>query len=630
MLRGCFRMLARWPRVSRILLVASGVTAALLLVAWIRIYAGFPPAPPGETGFYARQALEQLLQTLGLAHSTPISSSAAATGIDRWLTLTWLAAAAAVVVRVLAARVAMAMIRGRVHDQVVGAGRVASRLARLREQEGGEAVVYDQVDRPRFVDRILELPRRDRRRVAREAVVLAVDDDDIVNLRLLGELDAGEQAIIRIEHPQLRLDASRYDADRAGLHRFFSVHELSARLVTRKHPLVASVHPKGLTEVVCGSGAAAQAVLANGLRTHHPAIAVPPDRLLLGPQANDLRERILNGSPGVSDWARLRTARLSYADRAGLLERLLACHGALRIHVCEEGAEVVLTLVDALIGMQRELAGRIERIVVHATDCKDDLRSLLRRRAEDWSALVLTDIDCSIEDGELSTQNQLDRMARVLHDAYLAQARGNEGFGDKPSHQPWERLPESFRDENRYLADHLFVKVRELGLLALPAGDASNDGTAKVDWSRMPDDLLEAMAQAEHARWSSSRLLRGWVHSEVRDDARLEHPDLVPWEQLSESVRDYDRRMIQALSEAFEDAGLVLVSIRPAAEAMLRALSNGEDPPAAAQRWIDLRLAGDPDRTLDSMAMTLLAADRPGAIELLEHLLDRWPELRHA
>jgi RyR domain len=54
-------------------------------------------------------------------------------------------------------------------------------------------------------------------------------------------------------------------------------------------------------------------------------------------------------------------------------------------------------------------------------------------------------------------------------------------------------------------------------------------------------DLTEVLAKNAHELWARLRLEQGWRWGPLRDDARKEHPSLVPYEQLPESERQADR-----------------------------------------------------------------------------------------
>ena len=53
--------------------------------------------------------------------------------------------------------------------------------------------------------------------------------------------------------------------------------------------------------------------------------------------------------------------------------------------------------------------------------------------------------------------------------------------------------------------------------------------------------LQEALAKNVHEVWAAGRLADGWKYGPVRDDDKKEHPCLIPYEDLPEEEKDYDR-----------------------------------------------------------------------------------------
>ncbi len=53
--------------------------------------------------------------------------------------------------------------------------------------------------------------------------------------------------------------------------------------------------------------------------------------------------------------------------------------------------------------------------------------------------------------------------------------------------------------------------------------------------------LTELLAKNTHELWAQQRLSEGWKYGSQRDDVRKEHPCLVPYEDLPESEKQYDR-----------------------------------------------------------------------------------------
>ena len=59
------------------------------------------------------------------------------------------------------------------------------------------------------------------------------------------------------------------------------------------------------------------------------------------------------------------------------------------------------------------------------------------------------------------------------------------------------------------------------------------------------DELREAIAENAHDRWALERQSEGWTFGPKRDDSKLETPDMVPYAQLPESEKQYDRLMAE-------------------------------------------------------------------------------------
>ena len=53
--------------------------------------------------------------------------------------------------------------------------------------------------------------------------------------------------------------------------------------------------------------------------------------------------------------------------------------------------------------------------------------------------------------------------------------------------------------------------------------------------------LVEAMAKNVHDVWAESRISQGWTYGPERNDALKHHPCLVPYEDLPEVEKAYDR-----------------------------------------------------------------------------------------
>ena len=53
--------------------------------------------------------------------------------------------------------------------------------------------------------------------------------------------------------------------------------------------------------------------------------------------------------------------------------------------------------------------------------------------------------------------------------------------------------------------------------------------------------LIEMLAESVHDNWAQRRIKEGWTYGPRRDDGAKTHPDLVPYADLPEEEKEYDR-----------------------------------------------------------------------------------------
>ena len=68
-----------------------------------------------------------------------------------------------------------------------------------------------------------------------------------------------------------------------------------------------------------------------------------------------------------------------------------------------------------------------------------------------------------------------------------------------------------------------------------------------IDTSRvkLPKEILkltEKLAENNHDIWAKQRISEGWTYGPKRDDVNKKHPDLIPYSDLPESEKEYDRK----------------------------------------------------------------------------------------
>ncbi len=60
----------------------------------------------------------------------------------------------------------------------------------------------------------------------------------------------------------------------------------------------------------------------------------------------------------------------------------------------------------------------------------------------------------------------------------------------------------------------------------------------------LPESLIQLsgrIAENVHEVWAKARMDEGWTYGEKRDDIHKKHPCLVPYDELPEEEKEYDR-----------------------------------------------------------------------------------------
>jgi ryanodine receptor 2 len=102
------------------------------------------------------------------------------------------------------------------------------------------------------------------------------------------------------------------------------------------------------------------------------------------------------------------------------------------------------------------------------------------------------------------------------------------------------------------LVDFLIAGKAEVGHEAAAGGADEQQGaqmsyrprpidTSAVELSIDLLDLRERLAENTHDVWASRRLAEGWMYGPTRDDLAKKHPDLVPYAELPDTEKQYDR-----------------------------------------------------------------------------------------
>ena len=73
------------------------------------------------------------------------------------------------------------------------------------------------------------------------------------------------------------------------------------------------------------------------------------------------------------------------------------------------------------------------------------------------------------------------------------------------------------------------------------------------------DALRETLAEYVHDVWAAGRMAEGWTYGPARDDDKMEHPNLVPYDQLTEGDKEFDRATADATLKLIIEHGWQLL-----------------------------------------------------------------------
>jgi hypothetical protein len=82
--------------------------------------------------------------------------------------------------------------------------------------------------------------------------------------------------------------------------------------------------------------------------------------------------------------------------------------------------------------------------------------------------------------------------------------------------------------------------------------------TEQVELDSALLDLVEQLAEHAHEVWAQQRILDGWSYGPERCDKSLTHPCLVPYGDLPESEKTYDRNAALGTIRALLALGYVI------------------------------------------------------------------------
>lgn len=85
--------------------------------------------------------------------------------------------------------------------------------------------------------------------------------------------------------------------------------------------------------------------------------------------------------------------------------------------------------------------------------------------------------------------------------------------------------------------------------------------TSKVSLPQSLEELLELLSYNTHEVWAQQRINDGWSYGVERDDVKKLHPCLIPYEDLAESEKAYDRNTAREVLKVILASGFKIEKV---------------------------------------------------------------------
>ena len=121
----------------------------------------------------------------------------------------------------------------------------------------------------------------------------------------------------------------------------------------------------------------------------------------------------------------------------------------------------------------------------------------------------------------------------------------------KEESYPTLRFTDAWKDSQYYMVSVIERGLRQYDPQPIDVKDFLLPGDIQ--------DLIEAIAENSHDIWARQRMDDGWTYGEKRDDEQKRHPDLVPYSDLPEKEKEYDRITAKGILQLVQRLGYKIV-----------------------------------------------------------------------
>ncbi len=148
-----------------------------------------------------------------------------------------------------------------------------------------------------------------------------------------------------------------------------------------------------------------------------------------------------------------------------------------------------------------------------------------------------------------------DVITELAHASFARYTADRASSGVPSEHTHFSDQPEDLRRSSIEHIRSIPDKLKTLGYEITPAGSCYPN--QRVD--SFTSSEVECLAILEHRRWIAERETAGWKYAASKDVNAKTSPYLVPWEDLPERAREWNRSAARSIPTLLASAGLAIV-----------------------------------------------------------------------
>ena len=475
------------------------------------------------------------------------------------------------------------------HHVVCGLGQKGMEIVRGLKPKGSAArvVVIDPNPEASFVNECsakgvpvlmgdaTEAKPLNKARVCHAQEVIVITPKDETNVRIATEIrnlsttrpGSKLECFVHLENIHLREGLQKFTnpdgSSPTGCSlNFFDVFDSEARRVLSESPLdgqgIGPKDPRTVHLVIVGFGRMGRSLALRAAKMGHFANGKLLRISVIDREAERQREHFLFRYPALEND---KICRLTFhqADAQSLTAR----------HLIEGWAAEPDTLPHLFVCVDDnttavEVGLRLQAMLVRRPDCNLQIRikqraslaKILEQSAQ--STRPHLKVFGMVEDTCCDTvfrHEFNERLARYGHDEYVRQrlVDSNRTPDNDPAMLPWDQLTEDLRESSRQQVDHIEIKLRAIGCIAAKINDSHQAVTT------FKPEEIKMLAELEHTRWNAERWLAGWRYGPPNRKAERISPHLVPWNELDDSIKQYDSRAVTDIPKRLAAAQMKVV-----------------------------------------------------------------------